>query len=863
MDLWISISAYFSFTNFFFGAVIFYLTFQSNNKNIPYRYFNLSIAGYSFFYTLCMLIKDPYFITLLGRITLSFVIFVAYYYAQASMAVCNYKSLNSLRITNFIITLFLAILSATSSLIISDATNTLGSHPWLNTGPLFEVYLAFFSVNMVLGIYTLAKNVRQTPIAKELLIGSTLGFLGGCANFLIFYGIPFPPVLNGLVTVYGIIMAKVMLKSEFFKLKIAISKFASTSIAILVIIFLFLFSNLFLKLTFPPMIYIILLSSIIALLFHRIKLLIQTPLEKRLLRGEYSIDESLKNIAASLVSSTGRKNVFDTISDQLKEILEVKTVHILFPEEIEKMSKENYLLLDPANRLLGNFSAQSSLINFFISQKEIIKTPNISVNLLASLSILNLSNDSLFVPVHSSGELQGVFILDNKLSEDPYTQKDEAFLASIASQLIVVFDKIEYKEKLQRTNRALQRTNNDLQNEILKTAKATETAQNLANQASLSQLSHGISHEIRNPLNVIRMGSQQIEKFIDLLIKTKKTEASTHVSDDELYNLATDVSKLKKDLTKYGYIDEKNTIKNIPSLHNSRRFKLSDNFSAIKEEVRYFLLTKLGFEKAKRDIQSIVAQSDRIVRIADEMLKYGNASRGITKHFFTTITSEQESEAIWNELKELSIIDSYGLISASHERLNSITLSPSFKKLQEAVIHKLKISKDAYKTKICLTSVLEKSKLLFETKVLESDISVTYMMAAKQTVLGNEDDLIRVVINLVNNAVDAISNTKKTSKELLLSTSDKPFKDLNGQLKQGVCLSIKDTGEGIAPENIPKIKTAFFTTKSPTGGIHSGLGLSYVYRIIESYGGYIDVKSEVEKGTTFYIYLVAAECSDT
>ena len=66
-------------------------------------------------------------------------------------------------------------------------------------------------------------------------------------------------------------------------------------------------------------------------------------------------------------------------------------------------------------------------------------------------------------------------------------------------------------------------------------------------------------------------------------------------------------------------------------------------------------------------------------------------------------------------------------------------------------------------------------------------------------------------------------------------------------------LTVKDTGEGIAPGNLDRIFEPYFTTKEQTGG--TGLGLSMVHGIIKNAGGDIAVASQMGKGTTFTIYL--------
>jgi signal transduction histidine kinase len=68
-----------------------------------------------------------------------------------------------------------------------------------------------------------------------------------------------------------------------------------------------------------------------------------------------------------------------------------------------------------------------------------------------------------------------------------------------------------------------------------------------------------------------------------------------------------------------------------------------------------------------------------------------------------------------------------------------------------------------------------------------------------------------------------------------------------------VDIKIKDTGGGIAKENLSKLFTPFFTTKALGKG--TGLGLAIAYGIVKMHSGDISVESEVGKGTTFSISL--------
>ena len=106
---------------------------------------------------------------------------------------------------------------------------------------------------------------------------------------------------------------------------------------------------------------------------------------------------------------------------------------------------------------------------------------------------------------------------------------------------------------------------------------------------------------------------------------------------------------------------------------------------------------------------------------------------------------------------------------------------------------------------------------------------------------GISDQLKQVMLNLIQNAGDAIS---EKGGEITLSTA---------RLNETVQINIKDTGSGIDPEKINSIFEPFFTTKGPNQG--SGLGLSVSHGIIKSHSGNIRVKSKQGQGTTFTVTL--------
>ena len=129
-------------------------------------------------------------------------------------------------------------------------------------------------------------------------------------------------------------------------------------------------------------------------------------------------------------------------------------------------------------------------------------------------------------------------------------------------------------------------------------------------------------------------------------------------------------------------------------------------------------------------------------------------------------------------------------------------------------------------------------------------------------VMGLAPQLMSVIMNLVRNGCEAM----ESEGELLITTYfrklDSPHRGLQ-QIPRGeyVVLQISDSGKGINPEDIRSIFTPFASGKK-MGMSGSGLGLVVVSGVIDDMDGYIDVRSEIGRGTGFYIYLSALSDED-
>jgi len=121
-------------------------------------------------------------------------------------------------------------------------------------------------------------------------------------------------------------------------------------------------------------------------------------------------------------------------------------------------------------------------------------------------------------------------------------------------------------------------------------------------------------------------------------------------------------------------------------------------------------------------------------------------------------------------------------------------------------------------------------------------VRVELKIVPGQTVLANRNKLIHVLVNLLQNSLDAMRGKKFENETAAIS--------IQGRLEgEQSFISIRDNGLGIERKHLDKIFDPFFTTKDVGEGM--GLGLSICHRIVRGFGGHISVKTEVGRFCEF------------
>jgi signal transduction histidine kinase len=252
-----------------------------------------------------------------------------------------------------------------------------------------------------------------------------------------------------------------------------------------------------------------------------------------------------------------------------------------------------------------------------------------------------------------------------------------------------------------------------------------------------------------------------------------------------------------------------------------------------------------------------------------------------TKH--DLLSSMEREKKLEQQLQHAHRMESMGTLAGgiAHDFNNLLNVIQSYTTVMEndptSLAQYLEVIKETVKEGTALThqllTVARKTKVQFDStsinrlimttaKWLESTLPKTITIDLELDpsvphIQADAGQLNQVLLNLCLNARDAMGEVG----HLRLSTTIMAGKELRTHFSESedvnyVCVTISDTGPGMDESVRQHIFEPFYTTKEEGKG--TGLGLSIVYGIIKSHHGFIDVDSELGRGSRFQIYLPAA-----
>jgi C4-dicarboxylate-specific signal transduction histidine kinase len=152
------------------------------------------------------------------------------------------------------------------------------------------------------------------------------------------------------------------------------------------------------------------------------------------------------------------------------------------------------------------------------------------------------------------------------------------------------------------------------------------------------------------------------------------------------------------------------------------------------------------------------------------------------------------------------------------------------------------------KDRVDLNEAINEVIVLARSAITKNAVSVqTQFTEGLLPIQGDRVQLQQVALNLVLNAVDAMSSVEAGPRELVISTEQNQT--------NGVRVAVRDSGPGVDPEQRERVFEAFYTTKS--SGV--GMGLSICRSIIDAHGGRLWVDANKPRGAVFQFTLPSAE----
>ncbi len=249
-----------------------------------------------------------------------------------------------------------------------------------------------------------------------------------------------------------------------------------------------------------------------------------------------------------------------------------------------------------------------------------------------------------------------------------------------------------------------------------------------------------------------------------------------------------------------------------------------------------------------RDLKERIRRSDRLAilgtiaaGIAHEVKNPLVGIRGAAQLMKSELDSEDEE----GSAKGRGLTEYLDVILKEADRLN---------KVLEGILDFTRLKPREMKA-YNIHSILDRALLLNEESVRLSGVVLARSYdPSLPDVIGSQDQLIQVFLNIIKNAVEVMHDGGKLTVTTRMSDMFTSVQ-ADGKKHRLMVVKVTDTGPGIKREHLQDIFTPFFTTKDR--GV--GLGLALSYQIVQEHLGTIRVESQENEGTTFSVYLPLAE----
>lgn len=248
----------------------------------------------------------------------------------------------------------------------------------------------------------------------------------------------------------------------------------------------------------------------------------------------------------------------------------------------------------------------------------------------------------------------------------------------------------------------------------------------------------------------------------------------------------------------------------------------------------------MGLQAIGRDVRTRKREAEQ-----ERMRALGQLASGVAHDFNNVLANVLgHAQLLETETEDPDILQTLRIIEQS-----ALDGAETVRRIQEFTGHHMQQNLDLIDVNVVVQSTIDLTRPRWRDDAQSKGLKVEIERELEfmPSIRGKAAELREVLINLVNNALDAMPQGGG-------KIGFRTFAE-----KEMVCLDVWDSGNGMSPEVRRHIFEPFYTTKGVRG---TGLGLSMAYGIISRYGGQITCESTPGVGTTFHIRLPAAPKED-